>query len=261
MSSSALNGKQILLTRAAHQNIELEQLVLKRSAIPLLFPCLEIQQLDESITSGLHMLQQCSDVLFTSTNAVQCLARFLQADTNMATILDGKRIAAVGNQTAAALQHYGISIDLLPDIASQDGLLTTYRHAGLPEQGLLFFRAEEGREMLTEELGRLGVKVIMVPVYRTICPRADTSEITTMLKADAIDAVLLGSPRAARHYRSRINNLELANRPVIAVISEKLAQAAKSEGLDVQVVAKSASFDSMLDALSEFFEFTNTKEV
>jgi len=256
MASTALTGKRILLTRAAQQNIQLEQIVLKRAALPVLFPCLEIQTLDDSLESGLPLLKECGDVLFTSANAVQSLAELLRPDKRLAEQLDGKRIAAVGAQTAAALVSHGINIDLIPDVASQDGLITAYREAGIPKQGLLFFRAEEGRDRLIKELRQEGVRVALVPAYRTICPEGEASEVVEMLNNNCIDAVLLGSPKAARHYRRMIADIELANRPVIAVISEKLAQAARAEGLNVQVVAKDASFDSILDALAEFFEST-----
>jgi len=259
MVTSALAGKRILLTRAAHQNFELERLILKQSAIPVLFPCLEVQELTQSLHAGLSKLKEFGDVLFTSANAVQSLVRLLQPECSLKETLAGKRIAAVGVQTAAALKAHGVGIDLLPAIPSQDGLIDAYRKAGLPEQGLLFFRAEEGRDRLSNELTRMGITVSMIPAYRTVCPNEDVSEVVNMLKHNAIDAVLLGSPKAAHHFRLRINDLELANRPVIAAISEKLARTVQREGLDVQVVAKNASFEAMLDALSKHFASTNNE--
>ena len=119
---------------------------------------------------------------------------------------------------------------------------------------LLFFRAEEGRETLAEALSEQGVKVMTVPAYRTICPADDAEDVLTMLQDGHIDAVLLGSTKTALFYLQRTGSLALANRPVIAVISEKMATAARKLGLNVQVVAKDASFEAMLDALARHFD-------
>ncbi|MFQ5519405.1 MAG: uroporphyrinogen-III synthase, partial [Mariprofundus sp.] len=85
-------------------------------------------------------------------------------------------------------------------------------------------------------------------------PASDASKVTHMLQQGEIDAVLLGSAKVARFYLHRIGSLALANKPVLAVISEQLAVDARELGLNVQIVAKHASFDAMLDALVEYFE-------
>jgi len=66
--------------------------------------------------------------------------------------------------------------------------------------------------------------------------------------------VLLGSAKTAAHYLQRIGSTSLANRPVVVAMSEKMASSALGCGLRVQVVAKKASFEAMLDALAEYFD-------
>ena len=94
----------------------------------------------------------------------------------------------------------------------------------------------------------------MVHSYRTVCPQRDASDVIQRVQNDEIDAVLLGSPKTARFYIQRIGSIALADQPVIAVISESMAETVRAMGLSVQVVAKHASFDAMLDALSEYFD-------
>jgi len=162
------------------------------------------------------------------------------------------RVAAVGNQTADCLNQHGIRTDIVPETASQDGLVDAYLQSGLPER-LLFFRAEEGREALAEALTERGIEVETVPAYRTICPHDDASDVIAMLRKGEVDAVLLGSARACLHYLQRVGDATLAARPVSVAISQKMAAAAMCGGLRVQLVAKSASFEAMLDILSDYF--------
>ncbi|NWF38839.1 uroporphyrinogen-III synthase [Mariprofundus sp. NF] len=254
MDSSALEGKRILLTRAAHQLGSIETMVRACAAVPIPFPCLELQVNTDALKQGIAMLPEFSDLLFTSANGVLALASFChEHNRTLKSTLADKRIAAVGAKTAAALTALDISVDIIPEIASQDGLITAYSEHGMPEQ-LLFFRAEEGRERLAEVLEQQEIVVKTVKAYRTICPDDDAGKTVALLEAGEIDAVLLGSTKTARHYLQRIGSSELANRPVVVAISKLMAEETEQLGLHVQVVAKSASFDSMLAALSNYFE-------
>jgi len=108
--------------------------------------------------------------------------------------------------------------------------------------------------VLAKALVQRGVTVEVVSAYRTICPEGDAGDVISMLQTGDIDAVLLGSAKTAMHYLQRVGSLEVSNRPVIVAISEKMAVAVRDMGLHVQVVAKEASFEAMLDALAEYFD-------
>jgi len=242
------------VTRAEKHYPALSRLVKSYGARPVCLPCLALEAMPQSIMAGLDVLADCSDVLFTSANGVQAVAQVMAGGgRSLSDALLDKRIAAVGGKTAAALSDMGIGVDIVPQLASQDGLIAAYTANGLPH-GLLFFRAEQGRDALIEAMLQQGVKVVMVPAYRTVCPSGDVSDVIAGLQAGDIDAVLLGSARTAAHYLQRVGSTALANRPVIAAISEKMARATRKLGLHVQVVAKEASFEAMLDALAEYYD-------
>jgi len=254
MDSCALKGKRILLTRASHQLDNIEKMVRACGAEPLLFPCLTLEANEAELEQGIALLPEFSDLLFTSANGVLTLASYYHGQNlTLKAAVGNKRIAAVGEKTATALKALDIAVDIIPEVASQDGLITAYASYGAPER-LLFFRAEEGRDRLASELEKQGVTVKTVKGYRTVCPDDDASETVAMLAAGQIDAVLLGSSKTARHFLQRINSIELANRPVVVAISPLMADETEKLGLNVQVVAKSASFESMLDDLTEYFE-------
>jgi len=254
MPCSGLRDKHILVTRAATHYPALSRMIKLYGAKPVSLPCLAVEYMPQSVTTGLNRLKDCSDVLFTSASGVHAVAQAVTNDgRRLGDILLHKRVAAVGEKTANVLSQFGIRVDIVPETASQDGLVAAYAAKGLPD-GLLFFRAEQGRDALLKSMLQGGVRVTMVPAYRTICPSGDASDVIATLQADEIDAVLLGSAKTAAHYLQRVGSQAVANRPVIAVISENMAVAARSLGLNVQVVAKEASFEAMLDALAEYFD-------
>jgi len=248
--NNSLLGKRILITRPRRQAEETARCIEARGGEAVLFPCLQISCLSQDIQTLSGQLNRASDILFTSANGVCCVVQAL--GDHLPGLLAGKRIAAVGEKTAAALAEYRISVELTPATYSQEGLIELYRAEGLPES-LLFFRAKEGRDLLTEALAAAGCDITMVPVYETICPAGDASETIEHIRNGAIDAVLLGSPKTALNYLQRIGDIAVASTPVIVAISPQVADTAINAGLGVQVVAKTASFDAMLDALASYY--------
>ncbi|HXH71984.1 MAG TPA: uroporphyrinogen-III synthase [Mariprofundaceae bacterium] len=250
MHASTLTGKRLLLTRATHQMGELEEKVRRAGAIPVPFPCLELQPLPDAIREAFGRMQPADDIAFSSANGIEHTA--LAAAESLAELLQGHRTAVVGERTAMQLRKHGVEPHIIPETPSQEGLIAAYQRHGLPKR-LIFFRAEEGNDVLVSFLRSHGCEVDLVATYRSICPEGDASDIIRQLQNNRIDAVLLGSPKAARHYLQRIGNPDIANRAAIAVISPAVAEAAREIGLDVQVVAKQASFDAMLNGLKDFF--------
>ncbi|MDX8404744.1 MAG: uroporphyrinogen-III synthase [Mariprofundus sp.] len=251
MAASPLAGKHILITRASEQLPALAAMVRKRGAIPVAFPCLAVEPLTNEIMQAVLALEHFSDLLFTSCNGVNSVVEALRSHgMDACSVFASMRVAAVGRYTADCLQQYNIHPAIVPDTASQHGLIDAYKQSGLPRR-LLFFRAEEGSDVLAEALAALSVDVVTLPAYRTVCPAEDAPEVVAMLHDGQIDAVLLGSARAATHYLQRLGDVAAAQ--LIVGISEKMAATVGQQGLRVQLVAKSASFEAMLDTVTEYF--------
>lgn len=248
----SLTGKRILITRDSGQIEGVARRVYRRGGVPIAFPCLAVTCLTESVREAVKLLGD-NDIqaLFTSANGVNCVATAL-GDAFPSTF-QSVPVITIGRHTADALEKQGVRVTWMPQSASQESLMDAWRQHGLPMH-LVFFRAEQGRNMLPEALKAAGVDVHLIPAYRTICPDDDAGAVIQCLKNGEIDAVLLGSSRTAQHYVQRIGETVLANRPAIAVISGQVANTARALNLDVQVVAKEASFASMLDTLEVWFQ-------
>jgi len=249
---SALAGKHILITRASEQIGSVAKCIRQRGGLPIAFPCLTVTCLAEPVREAVKLLEDNGvQVVFTSANGVHCVAHIL-GDVFVSTF-QSIPVVAIGHRTADALNAAGIQAAWMPEKASQEGLIDAYRQRGLPKS-LVFFRAEQGRDVFPAAMQTAGVNVHLIPAYRTVCPNDDANAVIQALKDEAIDAVLLGSARTAQHYMRRIGSKNIANRPVIAVISPQVADAVRALDLDVQAVAKEASFASMLDELEAWFQ-------
>ncbi|WP_038247931.1 uroporphyrinogen-III synthase [Ghiorsea bivora] len=250
---SHLQGKRILLTRTKEQNKNTAQQLKAIGAIPVYLPCIQIDYLKENIQQALKKIQadnpSNTDIIFSSSNGVKAVATCVH---HLKKSLQGFRIIAVGHKTAQTLAEHGCTPAFIPEEASQKGLIAAYQQQNLPQQ-VYFFRAEEGSDDLLRALKQQGVDTLLIPSYRASCPNDDATPIINQLRNKAIDAVLLGSAKTAAFYVQRIANLNLANTPVIAVMSPQVEKAADKLGLKVQIIANKPSFRAMLQGLNDYF--------
>ncbi|MGZ8715826.1 MAG: uroporphyrinogen-III synthase [Gaiellaceae bacterium] len=156
-------------------------------------------------------------VVVTSPNGAAELARRLTGAPG--------HLAAIGSATADALRSLGLRVDLVPAVATQEGLL-----AELPPGRVLLAAAEGARRLLVEERG-----ADFVALYRTVELRPETPP-------DG-DLALLASASAARAFAATG-----ARMPVVA-IGPQTAAAARELGLDVAGVAESHDVEGLLDVV------------
>ncbi len=159
-------------------------------------------------------------LIVTSANGARELARRLTARA--------RRVAAVGPATAAVLGEQGLPADLVPVVATQEGLLAELPR---PAGRVLVAAAEGARRLLVDELDG-----DFVPLYRTIELRPETPP--------AGDLVVLASSSAARAWAM----LEL-DIPAVS-IGPQTSAAARAAGL--RIVAEAATHDvaGLLNAIA-----------
>jgi uroporphyrinogen III methyltransferase / synthase len=155
-------------------------------------------------------------VVVTSPNGARELARRL--------VSTPRRLAAIGAGTAETLREHGLRVDLVPQVATQEGLL-----AELPAGRILLAAAEGARRLLVEERG-----ADFVPLYRTVELRPPAPEG---------DVALLASASAARALAATGAQI-----PVVAIGPQTAAEA-RERGLELVGVAESHDLEGLLDVV------------
>jgi uroporphyrinogen-III synthase len=187
---------------------------------PVDCPLIEIEPIDD----GPIDVRGYDWVVVTSANGAAELARRRQGSA--------VRVAAVGEATAAALAERGITVDFVPAVASQDGLLAEFPR---PAGRVLFVAAENARTVLAEQL-----PAEFRAVYRTV------ESLPT--HAPDGDLVLLASPSAARAW-ARLGS------PLPAVtIGPQTTAAARATGVEVVAEAKTQDTRGLVDSAAAWRE-------
>jgi len=256
--SKPLFGWRVLVPRTKEQAGALSDQLRRYGAVPTEVPTISVepprtpQQMERAV-KGL-VTGRYEWVAFTSANAVKAVREKFEDYGLDARAFAGIKVAAVGEQTAAALKAFGVVPDLTPaGEQSAAGLLAefpAFDPAFDPIERVFLPRADIATETLSAGLVELGWEVDDVTAYRTVRAAPPAESIREAIKGGGFDAVLFTSSSTVR------NLVGIAGKPhaatVITCIGPATAATAKEHGLRVDVLAPSPSAAALAEALAEF---------
>ena len=255
--SKPLFGWRVLVPRTKEQAASLSERLRSYGAVPQEVPTIAVepprtpQQMERAVKGLVTGRYQW--IAFTSANAVRAVREKLEEYGLDARAFAGVKVAAVGEQTAAALAVFGIKPDLVPDgEQSSEGLAAAwppYDDVLDPNNRVLLPRADIATEALVARLTGLGWEAEDVTAYRTVRAAPPPAPVREAIKGGGFDAVLFTSSSTVR------NLIGIAGKPhavtVIAVIGPQTAQTAAEYGLRVDVMAPKPSATALAEALAE----------
>lgn len=255
MTSSALLGRHIVVTRPAEQASHLCTELVDRGAVPVRFPVLAISSV-EDVTPLLDMaiaLERYQLVVFVSPNAVDHALSVMLRHRKWPS---GVPAAGMGRSSEAALARYGVNDVIAPQARfDSESLLALPRLQEVKGWRILICRGDGGRELLGESLRERGAQVDYVTCYRRSRPDLDAAPLLQLWQSAKLDAVTLTSSEGVRHFASMIGHLGGAywkNTPTF-VSHERIAQAAKEYGLRKLVLTEPADA-GLLAGMENYFK-------
>ena len=254
----------IVITRAAHQAGELKTLLEAAGFHTLLYPAIAIQPpaAARALDAALRHARDYDWLIFTSANAVEAVARRLDALNLGPDALQGPSIAAVGPATARAVERrLGLDVDLIPPKAVGESLLDALPIP--PGQRVLLPRAAKARDVLPDGLRARGVQVDVVTAYETVLGQGG-DDLPAALCAGQVDAITFTSPSTVRNTLIRLQRdaglgLDALAGVIVACIGPVTAEAAQQAGLPVDVTPEEHTARGLVAALKAFFEENTDK--
>jgi uroporphyrinogen III methyltransferase/synthase len=253
-----LFGWRVLVPRTKEQAAVVSQRLREYGAVPEEVPTIAVepprtpQQMERAVKGLVTGRYQW--VAFTSANAVRAVRERFEEYGLDARAFAGVKVAAVGEQTSAALLDFGIRPDLVPDgDQSAEGLAAAwppYDDLLDPINRVLLPRADIATETLLARLIDLGWEAEDVTAYRTVRAAPPPAPIREAIKGGGFDAVLFTSSSTVR------NLVGIAGKPhavtVIGVIGPQTAKTAAEFGLRVDVTAPKPSMTALVEAVAEY---------
>ena len=262
-----LFGKRVVVTRPREQAGELVEMLEGLGAAVIEAPAVRIvppedfQPLDDAIAS----VAQYDWLVFTSVNGVDYFMQRLQGGPFDARALAGVRLCAVGPGTAERLAKYWLKVDLMPGEYRAEAVVEALRGAGeVAGQKFLLPRADISREVLADELRRLGGEVTEVIAYRSVAvepEREHEPDIFRMLLDKKVDVVTFTSASTVRNF-CRLYGADavadLLRSVAIASIGPVTAEAAQQCDIRTSIMPSEYTIPALVRAIVEYFERTPT---
>jgi len=256
--SRPLFGKRILVTRAEAQSESFSEALIQLGAEALCLPSLEIVPPPKwyALDEALGQIERYDSLIFTSVNGVRFFRtrlRHLRLDLRQ---LKGLFICAIGPKTAKEIEDWDLRVDLCPAEFKAEGLLAALKTRGIAGRHFLLPRALEAREILPEEIRRQGGQVDVVAAYQARQPAYRPEKLETLLKRGPIDMLSFASSSTLKNFIAMIGR-EAFNahfkESAIACIGPITAQSAEALGLQVDVMPKAYTFESLASAIVDYY--------
>ena len=239
--SAPLTGVRIAVTRATERGAPLAEALRRVGATVHEIPLTRIESLDPApLAAAVATLARYDWVLLTSVNAVEHLARAAQAAGAQA-VMATRRLAAVGQTTAAAIERQGWREPVVPPEKSHAEAMLDLLASRTDIEGtrMLYPAAAGARDVLPAGLRALGAEVDVIPVYRSAPDSEGQERIRRLADEGTLDLVTLAAPSAVDALLDALLP-EQAGRLPVACIGPVTARAARTAGFPVRVEATAA---------------------
>ena len=253
-----LFGRSVMVTRGADQAGEFATKLERLGARVYGCPTIEITppasyaDLDQAIQD----LDNFHWIVFTSYNAVRYFFGRL-SDHGLDTRALGRcRVCAVGPKTAAALAPFGVRADLVPSDYKAEGVVTAFAALDISGKRVLFPRGDRAREVIPDELARMGAQVSSPVTYANETPEAIPAEALRALEERRVDCVTFTSSSTVQNLASILGEnhfLHLMEGVQVASIGPVTSKSCQQLGLDVHMEPEEYTLDALAAELIRHF--------
>lgn len=254
----------VLVTRPRGQAAEFKSELIAFGANVILFPTIEIAPPESyaDLDAAIADLSVYDWLILTSANAAEHFLQQLEANQVETAELDNLRLCVIGEATAEEMRLAQAHIDIMPAVATAEGVydaLCEYVGGEAQLNGLRFLlpRSAIGREVLPQKLRRAGAVVNDVVAYRTVIPNnPDTAKVKALLQGGAIDCMTFTSPSTFNNFTQILdvpNLSSLLKNVIIACIGETTAQTIRQAGFEPNIISDSADAASFARTIAKHF--------
>jgi uroporphyrinogen III methyltransferase/synthase len=252
-----LFGLSIGITRPKDQSDDIVSEVVRLGGEPILMPLLQIEPVDRQqeqiVAECLNRLNDFDWLVFTSVNGVKEFFRHLHQSGRDSRALCQLKIATIGTSTSDSLKDFGLHPDLVPPTFQAEALAKVLEESAV-NQKVLWIRANRGRDVLPKTLRAAGIAVDELIVYESKDIESVPPEVLNRIRTNTLHWIGLGSPAMANRLAVLLNQAEIPSSSVttrFASISPLTSDAARTEGIPIATEAKMATWQSLLQAISQ----------
>ena len=163
-------------------------------------------------------------------------------------------VCAIGAGTADALEAAGITVDVVPETYSSEGLVAALADR-VDGERVEIARSDHGSDVLLDGLDAAGAYHHETVLYRLVRPEG-AGESVSMAAAGELAAALFTSSLTVEHFLEVASEQECRggaiaglNAAVVGAIGRPTKETAEAAGINVDVVPETATFEALARAV------------
>ncbi|NJB68275.1 uroporphyrinogen III methyltransferase/synthase [Desulfobaculum xiamenense] len=252
-----LLGKGVVVTRAREQASGFADILREQGACVMQFPTISINALPDyaEVREAIGGIDSYDWVVFTSVNGVRHFWNVLESMNLDTRVLGGRKVAAIGPATAEELALRGIRADFVPDKYVAEHVVEGLIARGVGQgTKVLVPRARVAREVLPDELRKVGAEVRILPVYETGLNESGPEALVKRLEAGEVDFVTFTSSSTVENFFRLLPPDELRKhqpRVKLACIGPVTAKTLEGFGFTPDIQPEDYTIPALARALAE----------
>lgn len=207
----------VAITRPKDRAKKACEIVEKLGGSAILAPTLDLKPVNsESLKQLVAKKDELDWIIFTSPTTITSLNKFYP---DFLKSLDCK-LAVIGNKTGKLAEKNGLTVDLMPQDFTAEGLIEEFKKQKITNQTIGIPRTASARAVLPEELEKLGNKVILAEAYKSLFPMDENAvkELIEKIENKEIDAITFTSPLTVENFFEIVEDEE----KIAGLLSENL---------------------------------------
>lgn len=247
-----------MVTRAQEQASDFSDILRACGAEVIEFPTIKIVPPDSwaDLDKAIDQLNDYDWLILTSVNGVKYFMERLRTRGKDVQDLKGIKTCAIGPKTAKEMEEMGIHLDFVPGEYKGEAVVEGLSKKDLSGKKVLLPRAEVARQILPDELIKMGVDLDVVVVYKTMKPHKNIDKVKYLLQEKKVQVITFTSSSTVTNFVEMIGKDELSkliDGVVIANIGPITANTATKLGIKTDIMPKEYTIPALADAIVEYF--------
>ncbi len=250
-----LFGRRILVTRAREQASALSEQIEELGGEALEAPMISVREPEDKapLYNAIDNIESYDWIVFTSVNGVKFFFNEMKNLKRDIRSLGQTKICAIGPKTKALLEEKGLFVEAMPEVFRAEAVAEILKEKMVKPGKILLPRSNIGRDVLVNELQKLGHTVDDVVCYETVRSDFAGNTLKERLMDKDIHLITFTSSSTVKNFMELINNdLSLVKGVDIASIGPITSKTAKDLGLTVDIEADSYTINGLVEAILSY---------
>ena len=189
----------VAITRPKDRAKKACEIVKELGGVPVLAPTLDLEPVNtESLKNLVERKDDLDWIIFTSPTTIVSLNKFYPDFIKTLSC----KLAVIGNKTGRLAEKNGMTVDLMPEDFTAEGLIEEFKKRGITDKVIGIPRTASARPVLPEELEKLGNKIILAEAYKSLFPMDEDAvkDLISKIENREIDAITFTSPLTVENF-------------------------------------------------------------